>query len=282
MAVGDDLQDSPDVGPGAPARELAVAERPCPPFAEEIIALRVDRPPLVEPADVGHAVLDLAPSLQDQRAGSRASASMIAGEQPGRPRADDDGAILQRGRARLGPVEVPRPRMAETSGARSALSRGAVAGDCRPRPRRRSGGRPGGGRRGSCARSGSRTIPSRHRRRAGRPASRGRIVLGLVEFEADVGDFPGHGSILQRMRNLFLVGRVFEAHRAFGMDGPRRLDPPHILPGCSVGLILSLDSAVGPKQTSVMSSAWLDGRGRTRGCPGGSTCRRPRRPRGTR
>ena len=67
VALGEDFEDALDVGPGAAAGQLAVAERARPPFAEEVVALGVERPAGVEPADVGDAVLDLAAPLQDER-----------------------------------------------------------------------------------------------------------------------------------------------------------------------------------------------------------------------
>ncbi len=46
VAVGEDLQDAGDVGPGAARGELAVAERAGAPLAEEVVALGVERPVL--------------------------------------------------------------------------------------------------------------------------------------------------------------------------------------------------------------------------------------------
>jgi hypothetical protein len=105
VAVGQDLQDAPDVGPGAAAGQLAVAEGAGAPLAEEVVALRVQRPPGVEAADVGDAVLDLPAAFQDQGAVAL-ERQEIAGEQPRGARADDDRAMGQGLSARLGPFEA--------------------------------------------------------------------------------------------------------------------------------------------------------------------------------
>ena len=104
MAVGEDLEDAADVGAGAAAGQLAVAERARASFAEEVVALGVERPAGVEPADVGDAVLDRAAAFEDQGA-IAVLGEQIAGEQPRGAGADDHGPVLEGTRSRLGPVE---------------------------------------------------------------------------------------------------------------------------------------------------------------------------------
>ena len=76
------------VGPGAARGELAVAEGAGAPFAEEVVAFGVERPALVEAANVGDPILDGPAALQDQRA-IAVLRQQIAGEEAGRSRADD-------------------------------------------------------------------------------------------------------------------------------------------------------------------------------------------------
>ena len=104
VALGEDFQDAEHVGAGAPAGQLAVAEGARPPFAEEVVALGVERPARVEPADVGDAVLDLAAALEDERPVAVAGEE-VAGEEPRGARPDDHGAMPQRARPGLGPLE---------------------------------------------------------------------------------------------------------------------------------------------------------------------------------
>src|SRR5208337_4456903 len=68
---------------------------PAPPLSEEIVAFRVERAPLVEPADVGHAFLDSAAAFQDQGAVA-VLGQEVAGDQTGRAGADDHGPVVQR------------------------------------------------------------------------------------------------------------------------------------------------------------------------------------------
>ena len=105
------------------AGQLAVAERAGAPLAEEVVALGVERPAGVEPADVGDAVLDGPAALEDQRAVALLGQE-VAGEQPGGPGADDHRPMLQGTRAGLGPVEVLGDEGLDV-GARSRLGRGA-------------------------------------------------------------------------------------------------------------------------------------------------------------
>ncbi len=83
VTVGEDFQDAGHVGPGAARRELAVAEGAGPPFAEEVVAFGVERPRLVEPADVGDPVLDGPAAFQDQ--GAIAVAARADSRRTGRP-----------------------------------------------------------------------------------------------------------------------------------------------------------------------------------------------------
>ena len=107
VALGEDLQDAGDIGARAAGGELAVAEGAGPAFAEEVIAFGIERPVLIESAYVGDAILDGAAALEDQ--GSiPVMRQQIAGEQAGGPGADDHGAMSQRIRAGLGPVEMVR------------------------------------------------------------------------------------------------------------------------------------------------------------------------------
>ncbi len=66
VAVGEDFQDTGDVGAGAARGELAVAEGAGPPFAEEVVAFGIERSIFVEPADVGDAILDGPAAFEDQ------------------------------------------------------------------------------------------------------------------------------------------------------------------------------------------------------------------------
>ncbi len=108
MAIRQDLQDAKDIGTGAAGGELAVTERAGSPFAEEVVALGVERPVLVEPADVGDPILDGPAPLEDQWPESRFGQE-VSGEQAGRTRADDHRPMPERSRARLGPVEPLGP-----------------------------------------------------------------------------------------------------------------------------------------------------------------------------
>ena len=92
-------------GPRAARRELAVAEGAGAPFAEEVVALGIERPVLVESAHVGDAFLDGAAALEDQAVGNRsARAGSRRRGRPARRRRSRAGA--QRARAGLGPVEA--------------------------------------------------------------------------------------------------------------------------------------------------------------------------------
>ena len=104
VAIGQDLEDLEDVGAGHARGELAVAESAGSPFAEEVIALRIERPALVEAADVGDALLHGPAALEDQRVVA-VLGQKIAGDQTGGAGADDDGPMSQRSRSGLGPVE---------------------------------------------------------------------------------------------------------------------------------------------------------------------------------
>ena len=104
VAFGQDFQDPQHVGAGIARGELAVAEGAGPPLAEEVVAFRVERAPLVEPADVGHAFLHGAAAFQDQGAVT-VLGQEVAGDQTGRAGADDHGPVVQRSRAGLGPPE---------------------------------------------------------------------------------------------------------------------------------------------------------------------------------
>ena len=68
VTFGQDFEDARHVGPGAARRQLAVAEGARAPLAEEVVALRVERPVLVESADVGDPILDGSTPLEDQGA----------------------------------------------------------------------------------------------------------------------------------------------------------------------------------------------------------------------
>ena len=107
VALGEDFQDARHIGARAARRELAVAEGPGPALAEEVIAFGIERPVLIESADVGDAILDGAAALEDERLipGKR---QQIAGEKAGRAGADDHRAMTHRLRAGLGPLEVVR------------------------------------------------------------------------------------------------------------------------------------------------------------------------------
>ena len=126
VAVGQDLEDLEHVGAGVPAGELAVAEGAGAPLAEQVVALGVEHAAAVEPADVGDPILHVAAPLEDQGR-EPLEGQHVAGEEPGRPGADDHRAMFERVRAGLGPVEPlglepldPRAR---------GLQRGPVAGD---------------------------------------------------------------------------------------------------------------------------------------------------------
>ncbi len=112
VAVGQDLQDALDVGAGAPAGQLAVAEGARPSLAEEVVALGVERPAGVEPTDVGDPVLDGPAAFEDQRPVA-VQGEHVPGEQPRRAGADDHRPVLQGSvRSRLGPLEAARARRA--------------------------------------------------------------------------------------------------------------------------------------------------------------------------
>ena len=66
VAVGEDFQDMGDVGAGAARGELAVAEGAGASLAEEVVAFGIERPRLVEAADVGDPVLDGPAAFEDQ------------------------------------------------------------------------------------------------------------------------------------------------------------------------------------------------------------------------
>ena len=102
VALGEDFQHVGDIGARAAGGELAVAEGAGTPLAEEVIAFGIERTVLIESAYVGDAFLDGAAALEDQRL-IPAPRQQVAGEQAGRPGADDhraDGAAaLLRARA---------------------------------------------------------------------------------------------------------------------------------------------------------------------------------------
>ena len=66
VTVGEDLQDTGDVGARAARGELAVAESAGAPLAEEVVALGIERSRFIEAADVGDPVLDGPAAFQDQ------------------------------------------------------------------------------------------------------------------------------------------------------------------------------------------------------------------------
>ncbi len=99
-----DLQNTMDVGPGAARGELAIAEGAGPPLPEQVIALGVHRPVLVEPAHVGDPILDGSAPLENQWSEPRLSQE-VSGEQAGRARAHDHRSMPEWARAGLGPVE---------------------------------------------------------------------------------------------------------------------------------------------------------------------------------
>ena len=199
VAVGQDLQDPEDVGPGVPAGELAVAEGPRAPFAEEVVALGVEQATAVEPADVGDPVLHVPPSFEDQGA-ITVQGEQVAGEQTGRAGADDHRAMLQRIRAGLGPVE---PFGRERPDRRPPRERGPIAGhldlgrvdevEVVVAPGVEALAQDPVG-----ARS-PRATPSRLGQLLGED------LLGLVEFQANVGDFPGHGWLLKTSQGVRCV-----------------------------------------------------------------------------
>lgn len=76
-----------------------------PPFPEQVVALRVDRPPGVELADVGDPILDLAPALENQGAVA-VQGEKVACEQAGGARADNHRTMGERDSTRRRPVEL--------------------------------------------------------------------------------------------------------------------------------------------------------------------------------
>jgi hypothetical protein len=105
VAIGEDFEDTTDVGAGVATRELAVAERPCAAFAEEIVALGIDRTTLVEGSDVGDSVFDVASTFENERliTGRR---QKVAREESGRPGTDHDRPVPHRLKTWQGPVKV--------------------------------------------------------------------------------------------------------------------------------------------------------------------------------
>src|SRR4051794_20399652 len=88
VAIGQDFKHALNVGTGVAAGELPVAECARAAFTEEVIALRVERPARIERADIGDAILHLAPALQHERAISR-EREHVSREQARGTRADD-------------------------------------------------------------------------------------------------------------------------------------------------------------------------------------------------
>ena len=117
-------------GPGAAGGQLAVAEGAGASLAEEVVALGIERPVLVEPADVGDAVLDGPAAFQDQRPVT-ALGQQVAGEEAGRPGADDHGPVLQR-------AAEPGSGQSKRSGMKSSNARDEI-GLWRTRARSLSG-----------------------------------------------------------------------------------------------------------------------------------------------
>ncbi len=132
VALGQDLEHPADVRPGPARGQLAVAERPRPALAEEVVALRVERAVLVESADVGDPVLDGAAPLEDQRSISGLG-QQIAGDSPAGP----EPMITGRCRSGRCPGRASRSGPGGTA-RRPAMPRRRTA----RRPARRAGPRP--------------------------------------------------------------------------------------------------------------------------------------------
>jgi hypothetical protein len=187
VAVSEDFEDSQDVGAGVPAGELTVAECAGPSFAEQIIALGIEQSATIEPSDVGNPVLDIAASFQNQRSIS-IEREHVSGEQPGRPGTDDHGSMFERLRSRSRPVKRFGDKWLNVGSCR--LERGTIAGNldlCRvdemevvllPGIEALAQDPIG------CDRVGANPHPIGQ--------LLGEDLLRLVEFKADVGDFPGH------------------------------------------------------------------------------------------
>ena len=129
VAVGEDFEDAAGRrGRCSRLVSLPSLNVPAPPFAEEVVALGVERAARVEPADVGDAVLDLAAAFEDQRAVA-VQGEQVAGEQPRGARADDHGAMLRGARAPARASRTARPRTARRRARdRAAASRSSSLG----------------------------------------------------------------------------------------------------------------------------------------------------------
>ena len=95
LALGEQFEHAAHVRPGAAAGQLAVAEGAGSAFAEEVVALRIERAALVEGADVADAVAHRSAALEHERPITLLRQE-VRRDQAARPGADDDRPMLQR------------------------------------------------------------------------------------------------------------------------------------------------------------------------------------------
>ena len=94
LALGEQFQHAQHVRPGAAAGQLAVGERAGAALAEEVVALGVERPAVVEGLHVADAVVDARAAFEHDRPVAVLGEEVRADE-PARPGADDHGPVRQ-------------------------------------------------------------------------------------------------------------------------------------------------------------------------------------------
>src|SRR5262249_31051690 len=90
LSLGQQFQHAANLGPGAAAGQLAVAEGPGASFAEQVVAVRIKRPTSVEGANIVNALAHGLATLQDEWLITLLGEE-IRGHQPGRSGTDHDG-----------------------------------------------------------------------------------------------------------------------------------------------------------------------------------------------
>ena len=101
---GEPVQDPIDIGSRQTTGQLAIAERPGPSLAEEVVVVRVVFSTRVEIADAFHPFLDRRSSFQDQWS-EAADCQVVGRQQTGGSRADHHRAFFQGCAARRGILE---------------------------------------------------------------------------------------------------------------------------------------------------------------------------------
>src|SRR5690606_16506872 len=131
-----DLEDVADVPALVGARiELAVAVRPGAALAEAVVRVLVDRLAAVEEGEIAPPRLHLLSAIEDDR-GDAVPCELVGREEPGRPRADDDRALLAADVLRIGLAQrldrrggAPPHEQPETKHSSPRVGRGAAGAE---------------------------------------------------------------------------------------------------------------------------------------------------------